>query len=139
MSETKRPVGRPHELTPEIREKALLYLLDGFKEAGDTVPTVEGLACFIGKSRRVVYKWAGEDEEFMHIVDGVMTAQGKLLINGGLLGDYNPTITKLLLTKHGYSDKVENNHTSSDGSMTPQAAMSPEQFAELARAVADKV
>ena len=26
----------------------------------------------------------------------------------------------MMLTKHGYSDKVEQDHTSSDGSMTPK-------------------
>lgn len=139
MSETKRPVGRPSELTDEIRKRALFYLCDGFKEVGDVVPTVEGLACFLGKSRRVIYKWSDEDTEFMHIVEGVMTVQGKLLITGGLIGNFNPTITKLLLCKHGYNDKIENNHTSSDGSMKPHYTITPEQFAHVARDVADKV
>jgi hypothetical protein len=26
----------------------------------------------------------------------------------------------MMMTKHGYSDRVENDHTSSDGSMTPK-------------------
>lgn len=33
--------------------------------------------------------------------------QEERLINNGLGGQYNPTIAKVLLTKHGYTDKVD--------------------------------
>jgi hypothetical protein len=33
--------------------------------------------------------------------------QEYMLIGKSLKGQYNPTITKLLLTKHGYADKSE--------------------------------
>ena len=33
----------------------------------------------------------------------------ELLTNGGLAGQLNSTITKLMLTKHGYHDKAEGN------------------------------
>jgi hypothetical protein len=36
-----------------------------------------------------------------------MAKQERELLNGSLKGDYNATISKLMLTKHGYSDKVE--------------------------------
>ena len=45
--------------------------------------------------------------------------QERSLVRGGLEGKYNPAITKMMLTKHGYSDKVEQDLTSSDGSMSP--------------------
>lgn len=38
---------------------------------------------------------------------------------GQLRGDLNSTIVKLLLANHGYSDKVQQDVTSSDGSMSP--------------------
>ncbi|KLT73263.1 hypothetical protein PL75_03290 [Neisseria arctica] len=117
--EAKRPVGRPSGFKQEYLEAAAHYLKGGFIECGDRVPTVAGLACFIGTSNRQVCRWASEHEEFRHALEAIKTAQEKLLINGGLSGDYNATIVKLMLANHGYSDKVENNHTSSDGSMTP--------------------
>jgi hypothetical protein len=40
-------------------------------------------------------------------------------MNGGLKGTLNSTIVKLLLANFGYSDKVQQEHTSPDGSMGP--------------------
>ena len=40
-----------------------------------------------------------------------MKKQEKDLINKGLTGDFNSTITKLILTKHGYSDKQDIDHS----------------------------
>ena len=42
-----------------------------------------------------------------------------LLIDGGLNGDFNAPFAKMLMSKHGYSDKVEADMKSSDGSMSP--------------------
>ena len=52
-----------------------------------------------------------------------------MLANSGLKGDTNASITKLLLTKHGYSDKVENALTGADGG--------PVQIQEIKRVVVD--
>jgi len=46
--------------------------------------------------------------------------QHRGLVNGGLSGKFNPAITKMMMTKHGYSDKQELAHTSPDGSMSPK-------------------
>ncbi|MDF7480882.1 DNA-packaging protein, partial [Proteus mirabilis] len=51
--------------------------------------------------------------------DGIMAFQEMKLINSGLAGDFNATITKLMLANHGYSEKQEVDHTSSDNSMSP--------------------
>jgi hypothetical protein len=48
-----------------------------------------------------------------------MTHQERKLTNGSLSNQLNPMIAKLMLSKHGYSDKIDN--VSSDGSMTPKA------------------
>jgi len=37
--------------------------------------------------------------------------QERKLICNGLMGDFNPAITKMMLTKHGYSDKMETDIT----------------------------
>lgn len=122
MVEDKNAVGRPSELTAELKAKALAYLLGGYTEAGDVVPTIEGLACFLGKSRSRIYVYRDQDEEFKDTLDSVLTVQGKLLINGGLRGDYNPAITKLMLANHGYSDKQE---TTVKGDMNVKVETTP--------------
>jgi len=42
------------------------------------------------------------------------------LVNKGLTGDFNATITKLMLANHGYSEKQSIDHQLSDSSMSPK-------------------
>lgn len=115
-------VGRPSKLAESL-DKAKEYLLGGYQTFGDEVPSIAGLACYLAVARSSIYKWAGEDKSeggFSDIVEGILSLQENKLLNGGLRGEYNPTIAKLLLAKHGYADKAEVDNKSSDGSMTPQ-------------------
>ena len=45
-----------------------------------------------------------DKEEFSAIVAEILALQERTLLKGGLTEDFNASITKLLLTKHGYSD-----------------------------------
>lgn len=128
MSESKRPVGRPYELNEQVIEQALEYVKGGYKTQGNVVPTVAGLAVYLCKSRAMMYEWAKQNNEFSDILETLASIQEMLLVDGGLIGDFNSTIAKMMMTKHGYSDKVETNHTSTDGSMTPKAALSKEDI-----------
>lgn len=112
---------RPTSYDKEVLEKANEYL-EYFEDLGDKVPTVAGLCGHIKRSRSTVYKWAEEEDkvEFSDILDQVMQYQEQKLVNGGLSNQFNSTITKMMMTKHGYSDKQEIDHQSSDGSMTPK-------------------
>lgn len=116
------PIGRPHGLTPEVVEKARHYLMDGYKEIENIVPSIAGLGCYLGVNKATLYKWKNENisAEFNDTLDSILMKQEMLLINGGLSQQFSGTITKLMLANHGYSDSVNNNHTSSDGSMTPK-------------------
>ena len=131
--------GRPTDLNEETIKRAWVYLCDGFKDAGEVVPTVAGLACFLGKSRRVMYDWGNRSSEFMHILDGIAVTQENILVNNGLTGAFNAPVTKMMLTKHGYSDKIEQDVTSSDGSMTPKAAISKEDVKEILKGASEKI
>jgi hypothetical protein len=113
--------GRPTSYTPELVEHAWHYARGGWQDAGDPVPTVAGLACEIGMARETLHRWAKDDDkaEFRHILETIASNQERQLVKGGLEGNFNAPISKMMLTKHGYSDRVENDHTSSDGSMTP--------------------
>ena len=112
--------GRPSVYTPELVKRARGYLTS-YQDMGDKVPSIAGLACVLGVTRETCRAWANEPDkaEFSAILMELMQRQERALLNGGLGGAFNAPITKMMLTKHGYSDKVENDHTSSDGSMTP--------------------
>lgn len=118
----KRSVGRPSDYTDEKLALARLYLEGGWEEQGDAVPQVAGLALAMGVDRSTVYDWASQEdkEEFSHIFTRIQALQERGLINNGLKGSFNPAITKMMLTKHGYSDKQEVDHSTSDGSMASQ-------------------
>jgi len=112
--------GRPTKYTPELIEKSQHYV-DNFEDYGDPAPTIAGLSCELKVTRETLHAWARDPskEEFSYIVAQLMANQERALISGGLKGVLNASISKLMLTKHNYSERVENNHTSSDGSMTP--------------------
>lgn len=102
------PAGRPPDYSPEVLNKANQYITD-YESIGDAIPNVAGLSVYLGVARSTVYKWAEEEDkaEFSDIVNILLGHQENKLINNGLNGKFNPTITKLLLHKHGHSDKQE--------------------------------
>lgn len=118
-------MGRPTELTPELLEKANGYLntcvdfLDpDTQEREVNLPSIAGLARHLNISRKTLYNWVTKSEEggvfaeFLHIYEDILAEQEKRLVNNGLSGKYGPTISKLILTKHGYTDKAD---VTSDG------------------------
>ena len=70
-------------------------------------PSIAGLAVFLKVNRSTVYEWKENHPEFSDMLDEMLAEQEKRLIEGGLAGIYNPMITKLVLTKHGYHDKLD--------------------------------
>jgi len=101
------PAGRPTKLTPAVIEASKHYR-DNYAEVGDVIPSVAGLADELKIDRTTLYDWSLKDEgEFPNIYRQILAKQERVLVNGGLSGTHNSTITKLMLTKHGYSDKQE--------------------------------
>ena len=78
------------------------------------LPSIEGLAFYLCIARVTVYDWEKKFPEFAVLVDQIRNIQADRLINNGLSGDYNSTIAKVILTKHGYVDKTETEHTISE-------------------------
>ncbi|EMZ5446360.1 DNA-packaging protein [Providencia stuartii] len=115
---TKTKMGRPSKFAESL-VKAKEYLMGGYETVGDVVPSVAGLACYLGVSRSTVQQYAKENEDFSGTLESIKTLQENRLINKGLIGEFNPTITKLMLANHGYSEKQEVDHKSSDSSMSP--------------------
>lgn len=121
--------GRPTKYTKEIIKKAEKYLSEcidtteqvitgesekftSYKEKIKVnLPTIEGLAVYLEVHRDTLYEWEKEHDQFSDIIERLRGSQIKSLINNGLSGDYNPTIAKVLLSKHGYSEKQEIQHS----------------------------
>lgn len=118
--EVKNKGGRPTNYTDDLIDGALDYL-ESYKSKEELVPTVVGLCRHINRSKAVIYKWAKDvdKQEFIDILGQIEELQHIGLVNGGLSSAFNPAITKMMLTKHGYSDKQEIDHQSSDKSMSP--------------------
>lgn len=119
-------VGRPSLLNEALLEKAKYYLMGGFKEIENLVPSTAGLCCYLGVSKSAVYEWSKDTvenrsdpirKEFMDTLEAIQTKQEMILHNGGLSGNFNAVITKLMLTNHGYSDKTATDVTTNGESI----------------------
>ena len=118
VSEEVNTGGRPTKLTDELIAKAEMYLVD-YMSNDDIVPSVAGLSCYLDVAKSSIYKYRDEDARFSDTLERIESLQEKMLLKGGLMGDFNPTITKLMMSNHGYSEKQQVDNTSSDGSMAP--------------------
>jgi hypothetical protein len=101
-----RKVGRPSDYSEEKLEKAKDYVIN-HEIYGDVVPTAVGLAEHLDQHLDTLYEWAKYEDrkEFSDTLRRVQQKQHSKLVNGGLSGVLNQTITKLMLSNHGYSEK----------------------------------
>lgn len=100
-------MARPTIYNEEILEKAKEYFLHLPED--EMLHSLEGLAEYLDVSRSTIYDWISQEEkeEFSYIVDKILNKQGKTLINNGLIGKFNQSITKVMLSKHGYREGIE--------------------------------
>lgn len=107
-------MARPTKLTPALTELTREYINDCTKFE-DVVPTTAGLSLALKVSRSTLYDWSnpkGErfNAEFSDMLDELQAKQERELVANGLQSIWNPAITKLMMAKHDYTDKVD--HTS---------------------------
>lgn len=129
-------MARPTKLTDELIKdaEAYIYSIDG-EPAGWTgpdivVPTIEGLAVYLHVSRDSIYEWVKSNTTFSDIIEDIRAEQARTLVNKGLSGAFNSTITKLMLNKHGYVEKNETDLTSNGETI----GITGEQAEQLLRA-----
>lgn len=73
-----------------------------------SLPTIEGLALHLGVRRSTVYEWRDRYPAFSDTLDALLATQAVMLQNGGISGDYNPLITKLILShNHGMKERSD--------------------------------
>lgn len=102
--------GRPTKYNEKVLEQAKYYV-DNHQECGDIVPTAVGLAFLLEISDKTLDNWGKEHPEFLQTLQRIQQKQHKELVGGGLSGDFTPTISKLMLHNHGYSDKAVTDNT----------------------------
>lgn len=102
--------GRPTKFTDETLGKVKSYIKN-YKDEDDLIPSLAGLAVFLGINRATVYDWKENKPAFSDMLEELLFIQEKILLTGGLSGNMNSTITKLVLAKHNYSDKQETDIT----------------------------
>lgn len=101
--------GRPRLLTPELIDKAENYVKT-YAKLGDVIPSRAGMARNLGIGKSTINLWSreqGTDPRFLACLEEMDAEQERALLQSGLLGKFNPTITKMILTQHGYSDRQE--------------------------------
>lgn len=126
-------MARPTDYNEQILKDAQAYLDVGCQDSA--VPSIEGLADYINISRSNIYLWASQPDkqEFSDILERIRERQAKTLIDKGLKGDFNSSITKVMLSKHGYSEKTEIDHTTKGEKIenSPLIAQLAEQLNDL--------
>jgi hypothetical protein len=120
QADTPNKSGRPTKLNQELIDLAAKYLKkhDNFG-AKSMLPTVERLSIILNVNRDTLYAWDALPEEektplhvaFSDIFMRLKAVQADKLLQMGLTGRYNPVITKLMLTKHDYTDKTQTDLT----------------------------
>lgn len=114
----KSNAGRPTKYNAELQAKADQYLREWHKH--DVIPTRVGLCCFIGICKQTSFDYETQHPEFSDTVRAIEDMQERVAVNRGLDGTFNSAITKVVLANHGYSDRVQQDNVSSDGSMSPK-------------------
>jgi hypothetical protein len=86
-----------------------------FRKETIKIPTIEGLAVYLKLNKDTIYTWRKDEEkkEFSDLIEELLAKQADRLLNKGLSGEYSPVIAKVLLTKHGYREGIE--QTGKDG------------------------
>lgn len=112
-------MARPTKYCEEVQNLADEYL-ETYGELGDVVPSIEGLADFTEISRKTLQLWSADESKpkFLRTFEAIKNRQARKLINGGLSNAFNPAITKLMLHNFGYTDKVSNEISNPDGSLS---------------------
>jgi len=100
--------GRPTKYTEENIGKAAQYL-EVWESLGHAIPSQSGLADYLDVSIKCVENWATHEDkqEFLGVLDAIERKQRNVLISKGLKNEFNSNIVKLVLGKHGYSEKSE--------------------------------
>ena len=105
-------MARPTKYNAALVEKAQHYL-DNYEEYDEVIPSAVGLALVLDITRSTLYEWAKDEDKkvFSDILDNINKKQEQVLLKNGLNNKFNSNITKLVLGKHGYQDRPQEQGT----------------------------
>lgn len=105
---SKHPGGRPTKYNRAILDTMQDYI-SNYKALGHKIPSIAGLAQVLDCDRETLTVWSEHEDkpEFSSMYRKLQRAQEFALTENGLDGTYNSNITKLILSKHGYSDNQD--------------------------------
>lgn len=126
-------MGRPTKLTDELLLEARQYL-DSTTSIGVQflLPTIEGLALKLDVHKDTLYQWEEENQDFSDVLRELRNAQAEKLMQNSLQNRYNPTIAKLLLSKHGYIEQKQTDITTKGEALN---ALSEEERSKRSEAI----
>ena len=103
------PAGRPTKKPKDICAEVDKYLKKVEKE--DELASIAGFCKFLDITKQTVYNWGAQDAKFLDYLKKIEREQEFSLIKNGLSKKFDSSITKLMLARLGYSDKIENKLT----------------------------
>lgn len=107
--------GRPTDWSEAAEDDAWAYV-DNYGDHGHAFPSIVGLCKVLNRGKSTIYKWAGDDDkQFRDILDAIKENQELVTFNKAMTNDFNATIAKLLLGKHGYHDKQDSTLSGPNG------------------------
>jgi transposase-like protein len=98
-------MARPTKYNDELQAKADEYVEN--YETDSVVPTIAELSLILDISDSTFYEWRDKYPAFSRTLDRIMKTQEVGLVNKSLRNEINPTIAKLMMHNHDYSDRVE--------------------------------
>lgn len=102
----KHPGGRPTKFSPAVYDQVEQYLQSCGKE-NMSLPTIEGLAGYIGVTSETIRVWSSENKEFSATVKKLADKQKQQLMDDGMYGgkEVNAAMAIFLLkVNHGMKD-----------------------------------
>jgi hypothetical protein len=117
--------GRPTKYLPEYCDlKPYLEYCKKKKE----LPSQCGYAVFLSVAENTVIGWGKDNPDFLRSLSDLKTIEKQCLMNNGLTGDWNSTITKLILSaNHGLVERLD---TTSGGEKICSEPLTIEQMKE---------
>lgn len=122
--------GRPTKYTPEVQAQSDAYANGVYIERGDGVPSVAGLACYLGINRATLQRWRDKHPKFRGTLELIEHEQHRVALGKGITGEYNSTICKLVLANHGYSERMSQEWSGPDGGPIKHQFVAPDQYDE---------
>ncbi len=111
LKKKSKYTGRPTSYSQTIVNQALKYLDDYQTEHQHPFPSLVGLCKVLGRGKTTFYRWWKEDKdkpEWGDIMETLNEIQELVLLNKSSIGALHPTIAALILGRHGYHKKVDN-------------------------------